>query len=341
MSLYCYWDSADGTLSSGATFVCVEIPDEIIIPPEEPPPGETDPGGEIVLPDGTVLDATGLTAPLSGVKQMAWQGEPWNTLWLVRTDGQLCGLTYDLDEDVWGFHRHPRSNGACMSIDVIPAATGGVDELWAVWRRMVGGVQKHFIERMGPKITPADADDKARYCFLDSALSYGVTAAGVASGDPAITIVKGLDHLLGETVRVWADAKDAGEFTVVAVTGGVGFVLPEAAEVIHAGIHTNATLISLPTAQLWTEKQTISEISVIFENTLGGKAGRSPLADELERIDFRSTFNPMEQTPPLWNGFHTVKLGGKHDTSGIWCVVQDYPGPMTILAAVPTYVSER
>jgi hypothetical protein len=349
MAEFCYWtgngyEPSNPTIpqegGGGNGWVCVEIPDVIELPPEEPGEGEDDPDGQIVLPDGTVLDATGLTAPLIGAKQIAWQARPWRTLWVCRTDGQLVGLTYDKDHDVWGWHRHPKTNGACMSIAVIPSAFGGHDELWAVWRRMVGETQKHFIERMTPRIKPASSSDKARYCHLDCSLSYGVDAAGKATGAPAITTVTGLDHFFGEEVRVWADGVDM-TFEVVDVTGGKGFVLPGEFSIIHAGIHTDSTLVSLPTRELWTDKQSIPEIDLLFLNTWGGKAGRSPLAAELEQLEYRTPQHQMDATPPMATGFVNVKLGGKHDYAGIWVVVQDTPGPMTVLAAVPKYVASK
>ena len=56
-----------------------------------------------VAPDLTVL-AEHITD--SGIKEMSYQQEPHGILWCVRTDGQLCGLTYQRTENVIGWHRH-------------------------------------------------------------------------------------------------------------------------------------------------------------------------------------------------------------------------------------------
>lgn len=320
---YCYFEGG----SSEGNLVCVEIPDRIVIPPEEPGAGEDDPTGEILLPDGTTIDATALTAAFAGVKQIAWQGRPYSCLWGVRTDGLLVSLTYDKDEDVWGFARHPMTNGAVMSIAVIPSATSDQDELWLVVRRVIGEDTKHFVERMTPQILPEDEDDKARFNFLDCSLSFSGTAANHFTG---------ATHLAGETVRGWGDGLDIGE---IIIDGSGEFDLPDDLEVeeLKIGIHTDAVLVSLPTAQLATQRQTISKVIVRFVNSAGGKAGRSP--SDLEELQFRMVSQEMDATPPLFSGDMELILGGGHDDQGTYIIVADTPGPQTILAVFPIYVA--
>lgn len=327
MTLYCA--QIENIFGAQGGEICFEIPDEVTIPPEPPLQGETDPGGQIRLPDGTYIDATALTAPFSGVKQIAWQAQPWKVLWMLRTDGTLLSLTYDKDEDVWAPARHPMRNGAVVSIAVIPSANSEQDELWLVVRRMVGGQVKHFHERMTPRITPANAADKARYNFLDCSLSYSGAATDTFSG---------FDHLPGERLRVWADGADAGEVTVEALPndGGWGFTLPKAASVVHAGLHTDGTMISLPAARLATDRQTVVKVAVLFQNTLAGKIGRGP-EETMEPISFRAVHDQMDASPLLFNGAMEVTIGGAYDDLGLWVIRRDTPGPMTVIAAYPTY----
>jgi hypothetical protein len=42
----------------------------------------------------------------SGVKDITYQQQPDNIIWVVRKDGQLIGLTYERDQKVIGWHRH-------------------------------------------------------------------------------------------------------------------------------------------------------------------------------------------------------------------------------------------
>jgi hypothetical protein len=316
---YCYYEAGQ--------WICVEIPGSIVVPPADPAPGEDDPSGEILLPDGTTIDATALTAAFSGVTQIAWQGRPFSCLWGRRSDGLLVSLTYDKDDDVWAFARHPMTNGAVMSLAVIPSATSDQDELWLVVQRTIGEETKHFIERMTPQIIPVDENDKSRFNYLDCSLSYSGAAANHFTGAA---------HLAGMTVRGWGDGLDIPE---IAVDGSGEFDLPEGLEVetLHVGIHTDAVLISLPTAQLATLRQSISKVKVRFVDTLFGKAGRAP--DALEELQFRMMSDAMDDTPPLFSGDMELIVGGGFDDHGTYIIVQDTPAPQTILAVFPVYVA--
>lgn len=331
MGLYCYWDTSGGGTGGGgggypgdvvAGLVCIEIPDEIEIPPVDPGEGEDDPSGEITLPDGTVIDATGLTTPFIGIKQMAWQSSPWKCLWAVRTDGTLVSCTYDKTEDVWAWARHPMSNGAVVSICVIPTAGSDQEELWAVVRRVMNEATVHYLERMTPRVTPTSATDKSGFNFLDCSLTY----SGAAT-----TSFTGATHLEDGDYRVWADGVDVGDVTV---TGGA-FTLAAEAEEVVVGIQTNATLISLPTARLSTERQIVQSVTARFFETLGGQAGT--LGVQMDDLQFRSVDSPMDTSPPLWDGDMEVTVGGRHDDSGVYTIIQNTAGPMTLLATFPKY----
>lgn len=313
---YCY-DS-----SGGGGYICIVLP-EIIIPPIPPIPGETDPGGGITLPGGGTAPAIALAPSIVGLKQIAWHGEPWKTLWGVRTDGLLVGCTYDKDEDVWGWHRHPMTNAAVTSICVIPSGTSEQNELWAMVRREIGDETVHYMERMTPRIQPEDEFDKDGYTFPDSALRY--------SGSPE-TDFTGATHLAGETCRVWADGVDVGD-VVVSDTGT--FTLDDPASEVVIGIHTDATLISLPTTRISTERQIISEVVIRFFETIGGQVGQ--LHGTMDKLQFRAPDTHMDDSPPLWDGDKPITIGGRHDDNGIYTIIQDTAGPMTILATFPKY----
>lgn len=327
MGLYCYWVSSGGFDGTAGELVCIDIPDEIEVPPDPPAESEEDPSGEITLPDGTVVDATGLTQPFVGLKQIAWQGEPYRCLWGVRTDGLLVSCTYDKEEDVWAWARHPMSNGAVMSIAVIPSATSEQDELWAVIQREVDGATVHYVERMTPRIEPDDEFDKSDYNFLDASLSYSGSAT---------TSFTGADHLEGQVCRVWADGIDVGDVTV---TAGA-FTLAVAAAEVKVGILTSATLVSLPTARLSTDRQIVAGMKVRFYETLGGQAGRLP--SNMERLQLRAPSSFMDDSPPLYDGDYEIRgVGGVYDDLGVWAVQQDTAGPMTISAVFPQYKAIR
>lgn len=326
MGTFCYADySRTVTYNEGGIsyqlpeIICVEVPD---VEPETPTevPGETDPGGSVVLPGGDTAALTAFALTFKGVKQIAWQARPWKVLWCVRTDGLLIGLTYDKDEDVWAWHRHPMVNGAVMSAQVIPGADNH-DEVWLVVRRMIGGVQKHYVEKMTSRIEPADINDKARYNYLDCSLSY--------SGVPNDTF-SGLDHLEGQTVRAWADGVEYGPFEV----DGGAITLPVEASEVKIGVHTDSIMLSLPAARLRTERQIVEGIDLHLHNSMEGEVGRG---EHTEALQYRRPEMNMDQAPPLYTGLASVNMGGGWDDDGYYAIKRRKAGPLGVLAAYPRY----
>jgi hypothetical protein len=76
------------------------------------------------------------TAADSGIIGMAVTTEPIPVVWMNLAGGDLIGLTFMKEQEVIGFHRHPRGNAVFESIASIPGDTE--DELWAVVKRTNG-----------------------------------------------------------------------------------------------------------------------------------------------------------------------------------------------------------
>lgn len=107
-----------------------------------------------ITPDKT-LTVPHLMAP--GIIQMTYQRGVPNTIWLVRTDNRLLGITYEQKENVFGFHRHYiggsslASDGTnqpiakVLSLQVIPR-NQHQDQLWFLNERVINGHTVRSIE---------------------------------------------------------------------------------------------------------------------------------------------------------------------------------------------------
>src|SRR5690606_12952075 len=40
------------------------------------------------------------------IEEMAYAEEPYGIVWCVRNDGAMVALTYQRDQEVWGWHQH-------------------------------------------------------------------------------------------------------------------------------------------------------------------------------------------------------------------------------------------
>jgi hypothetical protein len=128
------------------------------------------------------------------VVQMVWAQEPFGSVFAVRADGVLLTLTYDRDQDVVAWARHPRQ-GLDRSVAVIVAPDGRNEDVYLAVERVVDGATRWHIEVMAAGFEAGD--DPAGAWYVDAGLEY--------DGAPA-TVLSGLNHLEGETVSVWADA---------------------------------------------------------------------------------------------------------------------------------------
>lgn len=269
----------------------------------------------------------------SGIIGMALQNEPYQMIWLWLANGKLLGFTYDKDQDVVNWHRHPLGgSGITESCVVTPAPTGDYDELTLIARRTINGQSKRYVEFKEKEWegedqdgTVGDAQEDAFY--VDCGLTY--------DGAPTISIT-GLDHLEGQTVQVLVDGATHPDKVV---TGGA-ITLERLGSKVHAGLGALARIVKLRleagsadgTAQGKTKR--ITGLTIRFVDTLGGRAGM--YRGRLDSISLRSPSTPMGQAPAIVSGdFNLDPFPGDYDRDGLIEIRQDQPLPMTIAAMMP------
>ena len=187
-----------------------------------------------VSPDLTAL-AEHITN--SGIKEIAYQSEPYSMLWCVKNNGDIAALTYDReagrDTVAW---TNQTTTGDFKSVATIPGIAGNdYDEVWVIVQRTINGSSVRYIELLQPQFDHNDSIEDA--FFVDSGLSYdGVSTSSVS----------GLDHLEGETVSVLADGVvfDDAVVTSGAITLKLATVTTPATKV-HAGLPYTSTYQSM------------------------------------------------------------------------------------------------
>lgn len=282
--------------------------------------GTTYASSELSLMAGHMLRA--------GVKEMAWQQEPWRVLWCVLNDGGLVGCTIMRDQQVIAWHRHTLGGaGIVESAAVIPAAT--YSELWLVVRRTIGGVTRRFVERVAEDFVEGGGVVQSAAYFVDAGLSYSGAAA---------TVFTGLSHLEGQTVQVLADGATHPD---VVVTGGQ-VTLDRAASVVHVGLGYTSRLETLDLnagagdGTGLTRRRAIHSVGVILHQTLGGFVGwRDGTRYRLEEMQFRSAAMPMDAPPALFTGAKVIQAPPRWERAAHLVVEQTQPLPITLVALAP------
>jgi hypothetical protein len=238
------------------------------------------------------------------------------TLWVVRSDGVLLGMTYVPGQNVRAWHQHS-TDGLFESVACV--SEGAEDVLYAVVGRTINGRAVRYVERLHTR----RFTDQADAFFVDSGSTY--------DGAPA-TVISGLWHLEGETVSVLADGAVLRGLTV----SGGGITLPQAASVVHVGLPITASLRTLPVS--WQADgfgqgvvKNVNKVHLRLSASSGVHVG--PADGRLVEVKQR-TNEPYGSPPALFTGWKHVNVTPLWQDDGGIEIEQTDPLPVTVLAMV-------
>ncbi|MCP5116914.1 MAG: hypothetical protein GY953_39310 [bacterium] len=209
-----------------------------------------------------------------------------------------------------------------------PFLSGDVGDIWAVRYK---GVSVHI------EITAYTSSSVMTVTLLQDCLEdmQGFALDEWLDPDDKSTSVTGLDHLEGETVRILADAADAGTKTVS--SGSI--ILDEAAGAVVVGLPYEHKYQSLKldfgahagTAVNKTKR--VDSIAFVFNGA--GQIKLGPDFDNLRTVPFRVADDPMGAPVPLFVGEKRLAFDGNWDRDPRICISDDAPLPWHLLAMVP------
>lgn len=278
--------------------------------------------------DTTVL-AEHITA--SGITQMAFAADPDQVVWCIRTDGALLGFTWNNEQAVRGWHRHPiGGSGIVESVAVMPAAEGDRSELWMVVKRTINGVTKRYVEYLERPYRIGDS--QASQFYVDSGLTYTGTAA---------TTISGLGHLEGQTVSVLVNG--APHPNVVVTSGAI--TLQIAATTAQIGLPCPARYRSMRleagaqdgTSQGKTKRIHKCVLRLLY--TGGGKYGAMN-GGPMDYLLLRSSTAAMNQPAPLFTGDKVVPWPDGYNTEAYVGFEIDQPVNAVLVAVMPQIVTQ-
>lgn len=138
-----------------------------------------------------------------GIKQFAFASGRPDIVWAVTNDGKLIGMTFKIDEEVFGWHRHStRTTDKYISAVALPR-TNAYHRLWAIIERPINGHTRRYVSYLeDPVSIPEEVDfytgeanyasdhstfltamyEAQKQCFhLDSGLTYDGSDLSIAS----------------------------------------------------------------------------------------------------------------------------------------------------------------
>jgi len=257
----------------------------------------------------------------AGFRRMAVQRQPDTRVHCVRADGTVAILIFDRLEKVTCWVEY-ETDGLVEDVVVLPGTTE--DQVYYTVQRTINGSTKRYREKWA---LDNETTGAAATVLTDSTLVW----TGASS-----TTVTGLSHLEGETVKVWANSKDLGSYTV---TGGQ-ITISEAATTAYVGLGYTADFKStrFPEASAIPlgQKQNVHAVSLLLSDT------------HAQGIKFGQDFNHLDSMPQIDDEGDQVDqdsiwgtyVADSHPLDGTWsndarlCLRAQSPRPCTVLAAI-------
>lgn len=258
-----------------------------------------------------------------GLISIDHQRNPDSILWAVRDDGTLLSMSYEREQNVVAWARHPM-DGRVTSCCIIPSSAE--DEVWLSVARSINGTWKTCIERMKPRALTSLTN-----CFF-------VDCGKTVTNSTASATITGLTHLVGETVTVLGDgtvytptaavtANGTVTISTAVTTAQVGLpfrykLKPMRSDIQAAGGTTHGSIVK------------VAEMCVSFLNTMNAKYGVN--YTNLYDFDWSNVrWTNNTDITGLFTGDVVVNVDGGFTMDNPLIISGNDPLPCTVRAIIP------
>jgi hypothetical protein len=243
----------------------------------------------------------------AGVEEVVYQQQPQSIIWARLSDGGMIGLTYDEDQKVYAWHDHTiGGDGFITSTATLPSAEYNQDMLFTIVERTINSQTVKYIEMLTRFLD--DSLDREDYIFLDSALTYDGAETSVLTG---------LSHLEGETVRVITENAVVGDYEVS--LGQIDLV-DQTVEKAVVGLAYNHDITLLPfkvdkgtNIDLALARASLTDLALLTRNTTGLTVEKIG-SGTTQTIWARQFDDDMDSAPSDYDEIIHNKVGGRWDS---------------------------
>lgn len=140
----------------------------------------------------------------SGLAQTAFQMEPYPIFWAVRNDGQLIGLVFNTQDQVYAWFRvNMLPYGGFIESAAVITGSGQEDQLVVVVKRTVNGLTKRYVEYFMPQEIFGQLSNAFMvHCGLQWNGGASVAITGISNADPPVVVAPGHGFSNGMTVQI-------------------------------------------------------------------------------------------------------------------------------------------
>lgn len=262
----------------------------------------------------------------STITDISYCKEPNSILWIVLSNGNLVGLTYNKEQKLWAFHQH-NTQGRYRSIATIP--NGNVSSAYYMVDRRIDGVLKKYVEKF----------EERRDTNSNVATSFFVDCGTLFTGIPQSSF-RGLWYLNNMDVSVLADGRQISGLKVS--PHGV-LTLPNGltASKLQVGLgyktEINTLPIDSPQNSMIGNPKTVGKVTVNMLNT--DKLTIAPINDiEIVPVGDSAHYDSNVGTDGiLRSGVSDYHIDAAVTEFGRISVTHDTPLPMCILSLTLDY----
>lgn len=213
----------------------------------------------------------------------------------------------------------------------------------ALWRNAARDLNNEFHNGVPFVVQEVPSPTEIVLADLDGNQVAPPAGWGFVAWDAAIyrevSSVFGLNHLIGEPVRILANGK-ALPVQTVDTAGGVH--LPEPASIVTVGLpytyKVETTRFFGTGGRQYTDEAApvlVSEVRLRVVDTLGGKVGVGPRPAVLYPLNFADGEDPMNRPFPLLSGDLRVPVEGSWTDPPTVYIEHDEPYPIEVLGVYP------
>lgn len=151
----------------------------------------------------------------SGVKQTAFQSEPYPIFWAVRSDGQLLGLVFNKQDQVFAWFRiNMQPNGGDIESVAVISGQDQEDMIGVVVNRTVSDATVRYVEYFYPQELFNQLNNAFFvHCGLKLDLGDAVNITNITNSNPCVVTAPGHNYANGNFVQISGVIGDQGSNT--------------------------------------------------------------------------------------------------------------------------------
>lgn len=284
----------------------------------------------------------------AGIAQIDYQPQFRNQgiVWTITKSNGLCGMTYQLEQEIFAWHRHTTGDGTDVgfeSVAVVQGTGADDDEVWVVSNRTLGTTKYRYIEYLNPTVWETQGTASQGIPTPTIANAFYVDS-GKTITSPGSSTISGFLHLASRYVVGLINGNMT--FGPLLVNGSGQITIPNytptAGDILQIGLPAN---YAVQTMRLDLDPRggvvqgltkALSKLYLRVVNSLGGSVGDG--GAKAVPVNYRTVLTPLNQGPAIFTGEKAIApFTGAFSTDPVYVIQGSDALPLTLLSVAVKY----